>query len=58
MHFAISLFGTYSEVLVKNYCDGVQLLVNLHVALSNFEALLWKFKYFITALINVEQLLF
>ena len=35
----------------------VQLLANLHVMLSNFEALLRKFKYFITALINVEQLL-
>ena len=32
-------------------------LVNLHVTLSNFEPLLRKFKYFITALINVEQLL-
>ena len=35
---------------LKHYYDGVRFLVNLHVTLSNFELLLWKFKYFITAL--------
>ena len=57
MHFSISLFGTYGEILLKNYCDGVRVLVNLHVTLSNIEPLLQKFKVFITALINAEQLL-
>ena len=42
--------------LFENYCDGVRFLVNLHVTLSNFEPLLQKFKYFITALVNAEQL--
>ena len=42
---------------LKNTCDGGRILVNLHVTLSNFEPLLWKFKYFIPALINAEQLL-
>ena len=41
---------------LKNTCDRVRFLVNLHVTLSNFEPLLRKFKYFIRALIN-EQLL-
>ena len=41
---------------LKNTYDGVRFLVNLHVTISNFEPLLRKFKYFITALIN-EQLL-
>ena len=43
-------------IYLKNYCVGVRILVNLHVTLSNFEPLLRKFKYFITALINAEQL--
>ena len=42
---------------LKNYCDGVRFLVNLHATFSNFEPLLRKFKYFIIALINAEQLL-
>ena len=42
---------------LKNTCGGVWFLVNLHLTLSNFKLLLWKFKYFITALINTEQLL-
>ena len=42
---------------LKNYCDGVWFLVNLHLTFSYFELLLQKFKYFIRALINVEQLL-
>ena len=42
---------------LKNYCDGVQFLVNLHVTFSNFEPLLQKFKYFITALMNAEPVL-
>ena len=41
---------------LKNTCDRVRFLVNLHVTLSNFEPLRPKFKYFITVLIN-EQLL-
>ena len=57
MHFSISLVYTYSEIFRKITSDGVQLLVNLLVMLSNFEPLLRKFKYFITALINAEQLL-
>ena len=37
--------------------DGIRLnFTYLHVTLSNFEPLLRKFKHFITALINVEQL--
>ena len=43
---------------LKNYCDRVQFLGNLYETLSNFEPLLRNFKYFITALINAEQLLF
>ena len=35
----------------------MRLLVNLHVTLFNFELLLQKFKYFITALINDQQVL-
>ena len=42
---------------LKNYCDGVRFLVNLHVTFFNFEPLLGKFKYFITSLMNAEQLL-
>ena len=57
MHFSISLVYTYSEIFRKITSDGVQLLVNLLVMLSNFEPLLRRFKYFITALINAEQLL-
>ena len=33
----------------------MRLFVNLHVMPSNFEALLWKFKYFITALIMLHD---
>ena len=55
MQFSILLFGTYREM--KNYCDGVRFLVNLHVTFSNFEPLLQKFKYFITALMNAEPVL-
>ena len=56
MHFSISLFDYYNEILwnvTEAECDSV----NMHVTLSNFESLLRKFKYFITALINAEQLL-
>ena len=42
---------------LKNYCDEVQFLVNLHLTLSNFEPLLRKLNYFSTALVNAEQLL-
>ena len=35
----------------------MRFLVNLHVTLPNLEPLLRKFKYFITALIDAEQLL-
>ena len=53
MHFSTSLFDTYREIL----CNRVRFLVNLHLTLCNFEPLLRKFNYFITTLINAEQLL-
>ena len=37
---------------LKNTCDGVRFLLNLHLTLSSFEPLLRNFKYFIIALIN------
>ena len=42
---------------LKNNSDGGRIFVNLHVTFFNFEPLLWKFKYFIPALIDAEQLL-
>ena len=50
----------YSALVLKffgNTTDGVRYLVNLHITLSNFEQLLRKLKYLITALISAEQLL-
>ena len=47
-----------SAVIVKFFeNEGVLFLVNVQVTFSNFEPLLQKFKYFITALMNAEQLL-
>ena len=53
--FSIAVLYLWINSL-KNNCDGVWFSVNLHLMLSDFEPLLQKFKYFITALIN-EQLL-
>ena len=55
IYFSISLFSLV-EKLFKNTFDGVQFLVNLPITLSNFEVLVWMFKYFVTVLVN-EQLL-
>ena len=57
LHFSILLLGTYSEILWKIIVRECDLFVIRHLTLSNFEPLLQKFKYFITALINAEQLL-
>ena len=57
MHFSISLFGTYREFLWKITVTECDFLLNLHVTFSNFEPLLQKFKCFIPALMNAEQLL-
>ena len=51
--FNIAVLQLWCNFL-ENTCKGKQFLINVHIMLSNFEPLLWRSKYFITALTNAE----